>query len=54
VQDFERGQRTPISNNMAAIRRAIETAGVRLVFDGKGAAAGIVRGDAESQFFGKS
>ena len=52
VQDFERGQRTPISNNMAAIRRALETAGVRLVFDGKGA-AGKVRGDAESEFFGK-
>jgi hypothetical protein len=49
VQDFERGQRTPISNNMAAIRRALETAGVRLVFDGKGA-AGIVRGDAEAEF----
>ena len=44
VQDFERGQRTPISNNMAALRRALEEAGVRLIFDDKGA-AGILRAD---------
>jgi transcriptional regulator with XRE-family HTH domain len=43
VQDFERGQRTPIANNIAAIRRAIEEAGIRLVFDKNGAAAGILR-----------
>src|ERR1700730_7250863 len=43
VQDFERGQRTPIANNIAAMRRAIETAGVRPVFDENGVAAGILR-----------
>lgn len=47
VRDFELGQRTPIANNITAIRRAIEDAGVRLVFDQDGKAAGIIRRDAE-------
>jgi transcriptional regulator with XRE-family HTH domain len=47
VQDFERGQRTPILNNMAAIRRVIEAAGVRLVFNRDGTAAGILTTDAD-------
>jgi transcriptional regulator with XRE-family HTH domain len=47
VQDFERGQRTPIADNIAAIRRVIEAAGIRLVFDRKGA-AGILRQDADA------
>jgi len=45
VQDFERGQRTPIANNIAAMRRVIEAAGIRLLFNKNGAAAGIVRQD---------
>jgi transcriptional regulator with XRE-family HTH domain len=32
VKDFESGSRTPIANNLDALRRAIEAAGVRLVF----------------------
>jgi hypothetical protein len=32
VRDFEKGERTPIPNNLAAIRRAVESAGIRLVF----------------------
>jgi DNA-binding transcriptional regulator YiaG len=47
VYEFEKGQRTPTSNNLAAMRRAIEVAGVRLVFDQKGA-AGILRRDVDS------
>src|SRR3981081_3830952 len=43
VQDFERGQRTPIANNEAALRSAIEAEGIRLLFDEDGSAAGIVR-----------
>ena len=43
VQDFERGQRTPIANNIAAMRRVREAAGVRLVFDERGNAVGIRR-----------
>jgi hypothetical protein len=52
VQDFERGQRTPIANNIAAMRRAVEAAGIRLVFDRNGAAAGILRQDAEPDLSG--
>jgi len=40
--------RTPTPNNIAALRRAIEAAGVRLVFDRRdGTAAGILRQDAD-------
>jgi predicted transcriptional regulator len=31
VADFERGTRVPMPNNMRAIRRALEEAGVRFV-----------------------
>ena len=43
VQDFGRGQKTPIANNIAAMRRVIETAGIKLLFDETGADAGIIR-----------
>jgi hypothetical protein len=33
VRDFESRERTPIANNLAAIRRAIEAAGIQLLFD---------------------
>ena len=45
MQDFERGQKTPIANNIAAMRRVIETAGIKLLFDETGADAGIIRQD---------
>ena len=32
VRDFEKGRRVPIANNLEALRRAIDAAGVRLVF----------------------
>lgn len=47
VAAFERGEQTPQRNNLAAMRRALEEAGVRLVFDRNGA-AGILRRDAET------
>ena len=47
VQVFEGGQRMPHANSIAAMRRAIEAAGIRLVFDRNGAAAGILRQDVE-------
>jgi len=47
VRDFELGKRSPIANNISALRGAIEAAGIRLLFDKEGVAAGIVRYDAE-------
>ena len=45
VRDHETGRRTPIPNNVEAIRRVIEQAGIELVFDQQGRPAGIlVRG----------
>jgi DNA-binding transcriptional regulator YiaG len=44
VRDFEKGERTPIPNNLAAIRRVIEESGIKLVVrDGR--AAGIEAND---------
>jgi transcriptional regulator with XRE-family HTH domain len=47
VQAFEKGETAPLPNNIAAIRRALEQAGLRLIFDRAGIAAGIVRDDIE-------
>jgi DNA-binding XRE family transcriptional regulator len=41
VRDFEKGRHAPIANNIAAIRRAIESAGIQLVFDESETAIGI-------------
>jgi hypothetical protein len=42
VKDFERGHRKPIANNLDAMRRAIEAAGVNPLFSDSGEAFGIV------------
>src|SRR3954470_1314769 len=43
VETFEGGQKPPYPNRTAAIRRAIEESAVRLLFEKKGATAGILR-----------
>jgi ribosome-binding protein aMBF1 (putative translation factor) len=43
VYEFETGRRTPTTNNVASMRRAIEAEGIKLLFDETGAAAGIAR-----------
>jgi ribosome-binding protein aMBF1 (putative translation factor) len=48
IKSFEARQKTPLTNNLAAIRRAIEAAGIRLIFDKDGAAAGILRHGADA------
>jgi|SRR6516162_10054507 len=50
VRSFEAKQREPIANNVVAMRRVIEAAGVRLLFDQSGNAAGIARQDAGTDF----
>jgi hypothetical protein len=45
VRDFEKGERTPIPNNLAAIRRVIEDAGVSLTFESNGKPTGIAMSD---------
>jgi hypothetical protein len=50
---FERGEQQPRPNNLAALRRAFEAAGVRLVFDQAGVAAGILRRDADIDLSGR-
>jgi transcriptional regulator with XRE-family HTH domain len=45
VASFERGEQVPRPNNLIAIRHVIEEAGVRLLFDDEGKAAGVARTD---------
>ena len=42
VRDYETARRNPIPNNVEAMRRAIEEAGIELVFDQDGKPAGIL------------
>ena len=41
IRDFEKGRRTPIGNNLDAIKRALENAGLAMVFGDQGHPTGI-------------
>lgn len=41
IRDFENGKRTPFANNMSAIARALSDAGIEMISDDEGKAAGI-------------
>lgn len=41
IRDFEKGRRTPIANNLAAIERALAEAGLRLRFREDGTGKGL-------------
>jgi transcriptional regulator with XRE-family HTH domain len=41
IKDFENGNRTPIANNLAAIRQALEGVGVEFISDSKGKPKGV-------------
>lgn len=45
VRDFEKGERTPITNNLAAMRQAIEGVGLKLLFEPTGKPTGIAISD---------
>jgi ribosome-binding protein aMBF1 (putative translation factor) len=47
VRNFERGQKPLHSNSVAAMRQALEIGGIKLLFDSRGVAAGIIRKDAD-------
>ena len=50
VASFERGEITPRYNNVTAMQRAIEAAGVRLIFSKDGSAAGILQKNSDPDF----
>ena len=41
VRDFEKGRRTPIGNNLEAMRRVFRDSGISLTFSESGKATGI-------------
>jgi len=50
VQSFEKGETTPFANNIAAMRRSLEEAGLRFIFDVAGIGAGVFRDGVKIDF----
>jgi transcriptional regulator with XRE-family HTH domain len=53
VAAFERSEKNPLPNHLAVLRRVIEAAGIRLLFDEDGAPAGIARQGARIDLSGE-
>ena len=49
VRAFERGQKTPMPNNLIAMQKAVEEGGVRLLFDPRDEPVGIAVAHAEGE-----
>lgn len=47
IKDFEAGKRMPIANNLQAMRRALETVGIRFTEDAVSGPMGVVAEGAE-------
>ena len=43
VRNFEGGQKAVHPNSIGSMRQAVEAAGIKFLFDGRGEAAGIIR-----------
>lgn len=52
VAAFERGEITPLPNNLSAMQAVFERAGLRFLFDREGAAAGVARQKADIDLSG--
>jgi transcriptional regulator with XRE-family HTH domain len=50
VRDFEKGRRSPIANNLAAIERVFAEAGIEFLFASDGTPSGIVSRDTGSRY----
>jgi len=48
IRDFETGKRTPIANNLAAIRQALEAAGVQFIAENGGGAGVRLRANSNT------
>lgn len=48
LRDFEAGRRIPIANNLAAIRRALEQAGIEFLFSKDQAPFGVAKPQTEA------
>jgi transcriptional regulator with XRE-family HTH domain len=54
VAAFERSEKNPLPNHLTVLRRVIEAAGIRLLFDEDGAPAGIAREGARINLRGEN
>jgi transcriptional regulator with XRE-family HTH domain len=49
IKDFEAGKRIPITNNLQAMRQALEAVGIKFTADAVSGPMGALAGEAESE-----